>query len=191
MAVIKPDFKHERIIYIFRRLVKFGKHVMNISIIQEQAVKRILDDMKNEKMAECKAEELYGDIIHLPHYEPKRHKRMDLYKRAAQFAPFAALTGYGDSIDEAARYTDERMDLSEDENSRMDRLITILQAEMDKAPEICVTHFVPDENKTGGSYIVTEGRVKKIDPTDRSLVMYGGKKIRLEHIIDMSGEIFM
>ena len=146
--------------------------------------------MKNEKKAGCTAQDQYGDIIHLPHYEPKRHKRMELYKRAAQFAPFAALTGYGDAIDETARYTDEVMDLSEDENSRMDRLVTILQAEMDKAPEIRVTHFVPDGNKAGGSYVETKGRVKKIDPTGRSLVMYDGKKIQLEHIIDMSGEIF-
>lgn len=147
---------------------------------------RKLDEIKKDQ----KAEDLYGDIIHLPHYEPKRHERMPLYKRAAQFAPFAALTGYGDAIDEAARYTDDGMDLSEDESSRMDSLVTILQAGMDKAPAICVTHFVPDEKKAGGSYVQTKGRVKKIDPVDRSLVMYGGKKIRLEHIIDMNGDIF-
>ena len=159
-------------------------------INKEQTVKGILDEMRIEKKADCRLENLYGDIIHLPHYEPKHHKRMDLYKRAAQFAPFAALTGYGEAVDEAARYTVEAMDLSEDENSRMDRLLMILQAKMNEAPVIRVTHFIPDENKAGGSYVETEGRVKKIDPMDKSLVMYGEKKIRLEHIIDMSGEIF-
>lgn len=153
-------------------------------------MKGMLDEMKTEKKQDPGSENLYGDIIHLPHYEPKHHKRMDLYKRAAQFAPFAALTGYGNAIDEAARYTDEAMDLSEDENSRIDRLLMILQAKVNTAPKIRVTHFIPDENKAGGSYIETEGRVKKIDPADKSLVMYGERKIRLEHIIDMSGDIF-
>lgn len=137
-----------------------------------------------------KAEDLYGDIIQLPHYEPKRHKRMDLYKRAAQFAPFAALTGYGDAIKEAARYTDQGVALSEDEKERMDRLFSILQEKIYEELEIRVIHFVADEKKEGGSFAETTGRVKKIDSTGRELIMNNGNRIWLKDIIDMDGDIF-
>jgi hypothetical protein len=146
--------------------------------------------MKDKQNTITRAEGLYGDIIQLPHYEPRSHARMSMYKRAAQFAPFAALTGYGDAIDEAARYTDKGMDLSEDESGRMDRMLAVLEQEMEDPPEIMIRYFMPDEKKAGGSFVETKGKVKKIDDMDRVLVMQDGRRIPLKDIVDMDGKVF-
>ena len=145
------------------------------------------DTKYGKQIAEGKsrAEVLYGDIIDLPHYEPKKHERMDLYKRAAQFAPFAALTGYGDAIDEVSRYTDQGMELSEDEKDRLDYLIRTLMQDAEEEPEVSLIHYVPDERKSGGSFKETAGRVKKIDTTKKALIMEDGQMILIEQIIDM------
>ena len=142
------------------------------------------------------SEELYGDIISLPHPEPEKHKRMPLYKRAAQFAPFAALTGYGDAVEEAARYTEDYKELSEDETEQMDRKMMILQSKVEGTsgltdfPEIRAVYFRPDEKKVGGAFYEISGRVKKIDGANRQLVMEDGRMIPIKNIIDLDGEIF-
>lgn len=146
--------------------------------------------MKDKQDTYSRAEDMYGDIIHLPHFEPKTHPRMSMYKRAAQFAPFAALTGYGDAIDEAARYTDKGVERSEDESGRMDRMLAVLEKEMGDLPEITVTYFLPDEKKAGGSFVESKGIVKKIDSIDKALIMNDGLRIPVKDIIDMDGRIF-
>ena len=145
--------------------------------------------MKKDQKREVGAEALYGDIIHLLHFEPKNHKRMSPYKRAAQFAPFAALTGYGEAITEASRYTEKNIDLSEDASDRMDRKLTFVQEEIEKGmePEISIVCFRPDVKKDGGIFVEIKGRVKKIDTYEKALVFQDGQRIPIKNIVDMDG----
>ena len=131
------------------------------------------------------AEDLYGDIIDLPHFEPGNHKRMSLYKRAAQFAPFAALTGYGDAVKEVARYTEKEIDLSEDEADQMDRKLMLLLSKNSNKPDITFYYFKPDEKKTGGSFHSLTGKIKKIDFVKKELYLEDGHRILLQNILDM------
>ena len=148
------------------------------------------------------AEELYGDIIHLPHPQPKNHPRMDMYKRAAQFAPFAALTGYDQKVEEAARFVDRRIELTEDDirqvNEQLRKLEEALKKETKKGeahdrpgkksrrqPTVRVCHFQADQRKEGGSYIRTEGSVKKMDGFRRELILSDGSRIAFEDIVNM------
>ena len=139
--------------------------------------------MRGEKKPS--AEELYGDIIGLPHFEPKKHMRMSLYKRAAQFAPFAALTGYGDAVKEVARYTEKGIELSEDEADQMDRKLMLLLSRNSEKPDITFYYFKPDEKKTGGSFCSLTGKIKKIDFVGKELCLEDGQRILLENILDM------
>ncbi len=139
--------------------------------------------MRGEKKQSV--EDLYGDIIELPHFEPKRHMRMSLYKRAAQFAPFAALTGYGDAVKEVARYTEKGIELSEDEADQMDRKLMLLLSRNSEKPDISFYYFKPDEKKTGGSFCSLTGKIKKIDFINRELCLEDGQRILLENILDM------
>ena len=93
----------------------------------------------------------YDDIIHLPHHVSKTRPQMSMLDRAAQFSPFAALTGYEDAIQETGRLTDERMELSDEDRELLDRKWHYLQEIISDRPEITVTYFVPDEKKAGGS----------------------------------------
>lgn len=135
-------------------------------------------------------EDLYGDLLTLPHYEPKNHTRMDLHKRAAQFAPFAALTGYGDAVKEAARYTDHGIDLSEDEADQMDRKLQILMSAPEEEAEVRILYFKADGKKEGGAFLEVNGRLKKIDGLKRELVLEDGSRIPIRDIINMDGMIF-
>lgn len=131
------------------------------------------------------AEDLYGDIIGLPHFEPKRHMRMSLYKRAAQFAPFAALTGYGEAVKEVARFTEKGIELTEDEADQMDRKLMLLLSRDAEKPDITFYYFKPDEKKAGGSFCSLTGKIKKIDPMKKELCLEDGQRIPLENILDM------
>ena len=139
--------------------------------------------MRGEKKQSV--EDLYGDILGLPHFEPKRHMRMSLYKRAAQFAPFAALTGYGDAVKEAARYTEKGIELSEDEADQMDKKLMLLLSRNSEKPEITFYYFKPDERKTGGSFCSLTGKIKNIDFMNREICLEDGQRILLENILDM------
>lgn len=114
----------------------------------------------------------YDDIIHLPHHVSKTHPQMSMLNRAAQFSPFAALTGYEGQIGEAARLTDERMELSENEKEQLDEKLRFLFDCLDDRPTVRITYFVPDRRKTGGSYITAAGIVKKIDVSGQRIVLY-------------------
>ena len=104
------------------------------------------------------SEKNYDDIINLPCPTSPRHPRMPRADRAAQFAPFAALTGYDSAIDETARLTDEKIDISEDMREKLDRKQSFLTEIIDEQPEITVTYFVPDNRKAGGEYKTVTGR---------------------------------
>ena len=126
----------------------------------------------------------YDDIINLPHHRSKTHPHMAIIDRAAQFAPFAALTGYGDAIDETARLTDGRPDLDEQQLAELNERLLQIMAEPNAVARI--TYFVPDEKKSGGRYEQAEGVIKKIDEIAKVIVMDGGEKIPLSDIIELN-----
>ena len=121
----------------------------------------------------------YDDIINLPHHVSKKHPQMSMLDRAAQFSPFAALTGYGDAIDEAARVTEAQIELDDNGLQEIDR---ILREVYETGSPVEVTHFVPDERKAGGAYVVTAGVIKAIDPVSRVVEFQSRVKIRIDSI---------
>ncbi len=132
----------------------------------------------------------YDDIINLPHHVSSVHLPMPAQDRAAQFAPFAALTGYGAAIRETARLTGERIELDENCKMAIDRKLQMIKEQIASNPIIVVTYFKPDMKKQGGTYVTVQGRVKKIDEYVYTLVMMNGEKIPLRDIIDIEGEMF-
>ena len=132
----------------------------------------------------------YDDIINLPHHVSTVRTHMSLHDRAAQFLPFAALTGYEDAIRETGRITQEQITLSESEIEGLNERLHILSEEAGSHPKICVTYFVPDEKKDGGAYETAEGYVKRIDEYRRILIMEDGRQIPMEDMIELDGDIF-
>ena len=131
------------------------------------------------------AEKKYGDIIHLPHHVSSVHPHMPVSDRAAQFAPFAALTGYGDVIKETARLTDEEPDLSEDEKQELNYKIQLACALPGEKPEIVLTYFVQDDKKSGGAYHTARGKIRRIDPDAGQIILEDGLRIRLDCVVDI------
>ena len=127
----------------------------------------------------------YDDILDLPRPKSK-HEPMPMSDRAAQFSPFAALTGYGDAIDETARLTDHRIELSEEERAELDYKQQYLST-LD-SPTVTVTYFVPDERKTGGAYVTHTGTLKRIDEVERMMVFEDGLRVPLNEVMDISCE---
>ena len=134
--------------------------------------------------------EQYNDIIDLPHHVSATRPRMSMIDRAAQFSPFAALTGYDAAIKETGRLTDERIELSEESRIVLDRKQQLLLDNLADHPKVTVTYFVPDERKAGGAYVTVTGRVKKVDDYQRLLLLTDGTKIPLDEILDMESELF-
>lgn len=132
----------------------------------------------------------YDDIIHLPHHQSQTHAHMPLRDRAAQFAPFAALTGYGAAIHEAARLTEPQAELTESEKADLDRRLQCLCDHLAAQPEVTVTYFRPDERKDGGAYVTVTGRVKKIDPAARVIVLQNGRHIAIDRLRAMDSPLF-
>ena len=115
---------------------------------------------------------------------------MPLADRAAQFSPFAALTGHGEAIRETARLTDSKMELSEEVKAYLDARLSFLAENIKDHPEISVTYFFPDERKAGGAYVVKTGAVKKINEYEQTIVMQDGSVIPINDIVAMDGEPF-
>ena len=132
----------------------------------------------------------YDDIIHLPRHVSKRHPQMSLYNRAAQFAPFSALTGYGEAIVETARQTNPKIEIMEDDRQLMDRKLSILTTCLEEEPTITITYFQPDGRKDGGQYLTITSVVKAIRTNERIIIMKDRKKISIDAIIGLEGEIF-
>ena len=128
----------------------------------------------------------YDDIINLPHYEPKHHPRMSMWNRAAQFAPFAALTGYDAAIRESGRFTDDWVGLSESGNQEMNRKMELIVSMLPEHPSVVIEYFVPDEHKAVGSYHTYTGNVRRIDEYEQMMVMTDGKKIELRMITNIT-----
>lgn len=124
----------------------------------------------------------YDDIINLPHYEPKHHPRMTMWNRAAQFAPFAALTGYDAAIRESARMTDEWVAVEDFENETLNRTLAELSLRLPEQPLVTVEYFQSDEHKTGGSYQIIVGNIRRIDDYQRVIEMTDGHKIPIDFI---------
>ena len=127
----------------------------------------------------------YDDIIHLPHHTSPRHPRMSVRDRAAQFAPFSALTGYGDTIDETARLTDGRIALTEDAKAVLDMKQRLLIEKIHTCPEITVTYFLPDQRKAGGMYRTFTGRLKRIDEIEKVLLFADGQSVRMDDVLSI------
>ena len=130
-------------------------------------------------------ENSYEDIIHLPHHVSTVHPHMPVSDRAAQFAPFAALTGYGDVIKETARQTDAKPELSEDEKEILDYKIQLACGLQGEKPGVVITYFVPDEKKSGGAYHTAGGRIRRINSDAGQLVLEDGMQIPLDCIVDI------
>ena len=130
----------------------------------------------------------YDDIIHLPHHVSQTHPQMPMCDRAAQFSPFAALTGYGAVIRETGRLTETRPELDEDAKSELDRRIALLSALLENRPLVTVTYFQPDAKKEGGACLTITGVVQKIDEYHRVLVMEGGLQVPISDLLSLDGE---
>ena len=130
--------------------------------------------------------QVYGDIIDLPHHQSPRRKQMSLHDRAAQFAPFAALVGYDEMVDEEARLTDSQIAPGESDLERLDRIFRRLSAALSAGdrPEVSVLVFVPDSRKAGGRYETVGAPVKKLFPAEKKLILRG-RTPREEISVDM------
>ena len=132
----------------------------------------------------------YDDMIYMQNPTPTCKPRMSLYERAAQFSPFAALTGYEDAVEETARLTDTRLELSEDMKTILNEKMQMIVDNLDSEPIVTITYFVPDKKKSGGAYVDATGVVKEIDEYERCIVMTDKKKIPIEQIRAIEGELF-
>ena len=127
----------------------------------------------------------YDDIIGLPHRESVSRPRMPQQKRAAQFSSFAALTGLDSIIEETARQTDERSELSEDRARQINECLQILIEKISEKPEAEITFFVPDKFKSGGEYRTVRGNVRRVDEVLRVVTFTDGREVAVADIYDI------
>ena len=127
----------------------------------------------------------YNDIINLPHHVSPTRPQMSMMDRAAQFSPFAALTGYDAAIKETGRLTDEKIELGEEELSILNMKFQLLVDSLDEEPEVNITYFKPDDRKAGGAYLTASGTVKKIDDFERIIFMENGTKIPMDDVLSI------
>lgn len=137
------------------------------------------------------SETKYVDIIGLPHHTSPTRPRMSVSARAAQFAPFAALTGYGAAVDETARLTDDMIVLDENAKAMLDGKLQIIAEHIAEHPEITVTYFEPDQKKSGGAYRSVTGQVKEIDEYERVIKLCDGVKIPIRQIYAIVSALFI
>lgn len=132
----------------------------------------------------------YDDIINLPHHTSSKRPRMSMIDRAAQFSPFAALTGYDAAVKETARLTDRRIELDEYSKAALDERLQLIQEHLKEHPEVTITYFQPDERKDGGAYLSITGSIKKIDTYEKCVVMMDKRKIPIDEIFGIDGDLF-
>jgi len=132
----------------------------------------------------------YDDIINLEHPTPKRHPRMKRSDRAAQFSPFAALTGYEDAVTEAARTTEKRIELSEEEKIILNEKLVFIMENKNASPIVTIRYFVPDKLKDGGEYLTVTDSISDIDGYRRLVKMLGGMEIPIDEITEIDGVLF-
>lgn len=127
----------------------------------------------------------YGDIIDMPHHVSKTRPQMSLHGRAGQFAPFAALRGHSDAIDETARITENEVYLDESSIFLINEKLKIVRENIGKSQKVTITYFEPDQKKDGGKYVSVTGKVKKIDEVEGVVVFVDNKKVKINHILDI------
>ena len=127
----------------------------------------------------------YDDIINLPHHQSSERAHMSLHDRAAQFAPFAALTGHEEAVEETARLTDERITLDETAIEKINQKLYDVVQHLPEKRTIIITYFRPDTLKQGGAYLTDVGTVKKVDEITRKVFMDSGMQIEMEQIVDI------
>ena len=132
----------------------------------------------------------YREIIDLPHHVSPTRPQMPMSDRAAQFAPFAALTGYDSVIKETGRLTDERIELDEEALTDLNMRYQLLVDALDEEPEVEITYFKPDERKSGGEYVTVTGTVKKVDDFERLIIMQDGTKIPMDDVLAVDWDFF-
>lgn len=130
----------------------------------------------------------YADIINLPHHVSKKHPQMPSADRAAQFSPFAALTGYDEAVKETARHTESRVELSDDQKAIINEKIVKLKDNIGSHPVIEITHFVSDERKQGGFYITVKGAAEKVDEYKHIISLEGEVSIPMDDILGISSD---
>ena len=124
----------------------------------------------------------YEDIVNLPHHVSPRRAPMSLHDRAAQFSPFAALTGYEETIEETARLTDDFRELDVGGVGELDEKLRMLEADLQNQPQVTVRYFCPDSRKQGGTYVTIRGRVRKIDPSSQTMLLTDGQILHFSRI---------
>ena len=131
----------------------------------------------------------YDDIIHLPHHVSRIHPQMSMKDRAAQFSPFAALTGYDAAIAETVRLTDQRVELDEYERQALNEKLQSISEHLKEHPKVSITCFVPDARKEGGEYVTVTGIVKKIEEHEKRMILMDGSMILIEDVIRIENEL--
>ena len=132
----------------------------------------------------------YDDIIHLPHHVSAKRLQMPMSDRAAQFSPFAALTGYDDAIQETGRLTEQKIELDDEALQELNEKFNILQEHLCEQPEVWFTYFKPDAQKDGGAYLTVTGVVRKIKLYEREILLQDGTIIPVDDILKMESPIF-
>lgn len=132
----------------------------------------------------------YDDIIHLPHHESAKHPRMPAADRAAQFLPFAALTGHEAAVRETARLTDSRVELDEIRKEELDVHLQLLMEQLAQKPQVSITYFVPDTRKDGGAYFTITGTIRKVDAIRHQIIMETGDMIPIKDICEIRSTVF-
>lgn len=127
----------------------------------------------------------YDDIINLPHHVSTRHPRMPAIDRAAQFSPFAALTGFEGAVREAGRLTDSKIDLCEDQQADLDARLRMLEDVLPQHPKVTVVYYVSDRYKSGGAYISVSGEIKKIDRISSNIILQDNTTIPIDSIFQI------
>ncbi|MBQ6560039.1 MAG: hypothetical protein IJL85_04320 [Erysipelotrichaceae bacterium] len=132
----------------------------------------------------------YDDIIDLPHFVSKNRHQMEINERAAQFAPFAGLVGFGESISEASRLTDCFIELSDEEKQELDQKFQILENHLKEQPEVKIEYFVKDEKKSGGAYMSTTAVIRRVDLVERRLIAMDKRSFSFDDIRDLESPLF-
>ena len=132
----------------------------------------------------------YEDIVDLPHHVSRKHPQPTMADRAARFTPFAAITGYEEMVLEEARVTDDRIEMDESSKAALNEKLNMILEFIDEQPEVSITYFEPDKRKAGGAYVTVTGTVKRIDEYEHLVIMTDGKKINIDDIYNLQGELF-
>ncbi len=133
---------------------------------------------------------VYDDILHLARPQSKKHRPMPMEDRAAQFLPFAALTGYEAAVSETARLTEDRIELDPQEAERLGARLAVLVKRQNEQPELSLLYYVPDASKAGGAYLTVSGRIKKITDFPRYIYLTDGSEVPIEDIVAVESPCF-